>query len=171
MPCADVSNISHPCLEDEATIIFQGELLPNQHLRIPVTIPDTIDCTWVHLKATFCVNAVTDPEHPLHYTRSGLDITFRANQKRKNIDQEHPDTKTFFSDKNLYETEEELREESYKWETTISRSQRFKLTTLDNPVFDVKYHAREQGASPSGRADPIKYSCILTIRTQGDVSL
>lgn len=127
--------------------------------------------TWVHLKATFCVNAVTDPEHPLHYTRSGLDITFRANQKRKTIDQEHPDTKTFFSDKNLYETEEELREEAYKWETTISRNQRFKLSTLNNPVFDVKYHAREQGAAPSSKSDPIQYSCILTIRTQGDVSL
>lgn len=159
------------CLEDEATIIFQGELLPNQHLRIPVTIPEGIDCTWVHLKATFCVNAITDPEHPLHYTRSGLDITFRANQKRSRDDQEHPDTKTFFSDKNLYNTEQELREDAYKWETTISRYQRFKLSTLDNPVFDVKYHAREQGASPNGTTEPIKYSCILTIRTQGDSSL
>lgn len=159
------------CLDDEATIIFQGELKPNQHLRIPVTIPNTVDCTWVHLKATFCVNAVTDPEHPLHYTRSGLDITFRANQKRKTEDQEHPDTKTFFSDKNLYETEEELREEAYKWETTISRHQRFKLSTLDEPVFDVKYHAREQGATPDNDLSPIKYSCILTIRTQGDTSL
>lgn len=159
------------CLDDEATIIFQGELLPNQHVRIPVTIPDTVDCTWVHLKATFCINAVTDPEHPLHYTRSGLDITFRPNQKRSTSEQEHPDTKTFFSDKNLYQVEEELREEAYKWETTISRKQRFKLTTLDAPVFDVKYHAREQGAAPNPGLNPIKYSCILTIRTQGDVSL
>lgn len=159
------------CLEDEATIIFQGELLPNQHVRIPVTIPDTVDCTWVHLKATFCINAVTDPEHPLHYTRSGLDITFRPNQNRSTIEQEHPDTKSFFSDKNLYQTEEELREDAYKWETTISRKQRFKLTTLNDPVFDVKYHAREQGATPNQGLSPIKYSCILTIRTQGDVSL
>lgn len=159
------------CLEDEATIVFQGELLPNQHLRIPVPLPNSADCTWVHLKVTFCVNSVTDPEHPLHYTRSGLDITFRANQNRKTVEQEHPNTKTFFSDKKLYQTEEELREEAYKWETTLTKQQRFRLTTFDKPVFDVMYHAREQGATPGKGLNPIKYSCVLTIRTEGDNSL
>lgn len=33
------------CLDDEATIIFQGTLLPSQHMRIPVPIPETINCT------------------------------------------------------------------------------------------------------------------------------
>ncbi|TOH97746.1 hypothetical protein CGI69_23380, partial [Vibrio parahaemolyticus] len=74
-------------------------------------------CSWVHLKATFCFNAITDPEHPLHYTRSGLDIVFRANEEKVSGDAEHADTKTFFSVGNLYETEEELRDDAHKWET------------------------------------------------------
>lgn len=160
------------CLDDEATIVYQGELKPNQYLRIPIPVPKNADCTWVVLKATFSINAVTDPEHPLHYTRSGLDITFRANQNKTSEEQHHPDTKSFFSSKNLYPSEEELREDAHKWETTVSRSQRFRLTTLDNPVFDVKYHAREQGAATdNSELDPIKYSLILTIQTIGDVNL
>src|SRR5690606_29641128 len=160
------------CLDDEATILFQGELQPDQHLRIPIPVPKDADCTWVILKATFSVNAVTDPEHPLHYTRSGLDITFRANQNKKNDEQQHPDTKTFFSSKGLYLTEDELREDAHKWETTVSRSQRFKLSTLKDPVFDVKYHAREQGAATEiSELAPIKYSLVLSIQTVGDVNL
>ncbi|HGX3400679.1 MULTISPECIES: S8 family peptidase [Acinetobacter] len=160
------------CLDDEATILFQGELKPDQHLRIPIPVPKDADCTWVILKATFSINAITDPEHPLHYTRSGLDITFRANQNKKNDEQQHPDAKTFFSSKGLYLTEEELREDAHKWETTISRSQRFKLSTLEDPLFDVKYHAREQGAATEiSELSPIRYSLVLSIQTVGDVNV
>lgn len=159
------------CLDDEAIIVYQGDLYPSQHVRIPIPVPDDIDCTWVHLKATFCFHTITDPEHPLHYTRGGLDITFRPNEARyKTTEQGHSDTKTFFSDKNLYPTEEELRDDAYKWETCISREDRFKKTTLKTPSFDVKYHNREQGGTtPQNRdREPIPYSLILSIRAKGD---
>ncbi|KIF51475.1 S8 family peptidase [Vibrio owensii] len=157
------------CLDDEAIIVYQGELNKSEHLRIPIPIPEGIDCTWVHLKATFCFNAITDPEHPLHYTRSGLDIVFRGNESKKKSDTaDHADSKTFFSVGNLYETEEELREDAHKWETCISRSQRFKKDTLLNPVFDVKYHAREQGGDSQKELEPLNYSLVISIRAQGD---
>lgn len=162
------------CLDDEAIIVYQGDLYPSQHVRIPIPVPDNIDCTWVHLKATFCFHTITDPEHPLHYTRGGLDITFRPNEARyKTTEQGHSDTKTFFSDKNLYPTEEELRDDAYKWETCISREARFKKTTLKNPSFDVKYHNREQGGTtPLNRdREPIPYSLILSIRAKGDSTI
>lgn len=161
------------CLDDEATILFQGELKPNQHLRIPIPIPNDAACSWVILKATFCINAVTDPEHPLHYTRSGLDITFRANQNKKNDEQQHPDAKRFFSSKELYLTEEELREDAHKWETTVSKSKKFRLNTLEDPVFDVKYHSREQGGATENTNDlsPIQYSLVLSIQAIGDVNI
>ena len=159
------------CLDDEATIVFQGTLGSSEHLRMPIPLPDDIDCTWVSLKATFCINASTDPEHPLHYTRAGLDITFRANDLRVDDDAEHAKTKTFFSNKELFTSEEELREDAHKWETCISREKRFKRTTLNNPVFDVRYQAREQGGAPSQSTGPIHYSLILTIKTQGDNSI
>jgi hypothetical protein len=158
------------CLDDEAIVIYQGKLKASQHLRIPIPIPEGIDCTWVHLKATFCFNAITDPEHPLHYTRSGLDISFRANDGNIKEKAEHADTKTFFSVGNLYETEEELRIDAHKWETCISRHQKFKKTTLSNPVFDVKYHAREKGGAVQSDLAPLNYSLIVSIRAEGDVN-
>lgn len=162
------------CLDDEAIIVYQGDLHPSQHLRIPIPLPNDIDCTWVHLKATFCFHTITDPEHPLHYTRGGLDITFRPNEeKKKTTEQGHSDTKTFFSDKNLYPTEEELRADAYKWETCVTREARFKATTLKSPSFDVKYHNREQAGTTPQNSDrePIPYSLILSIRAEGDGSI
>ncbi|EPI8785982.1 S8 family peptidase [Vibrio parahaemolyticus] len=156
------------CLDDEAIIVYQGQLNKSEHLRIPIPVPQGIDCSWVHLKATFCFNAITDPEHPLHYTRSGLDIVFRANEEKVSGDAEHADTKTFFSVGNLYETEEELRDDAHKWETCISRSQRFKKSTLLNPVFDVKYHAREKGGDSASKLEPLNYSLVVSIRAEGD---
>ena len=159
------------CLDDEAIIVYQGELTRSQYLRIPIPIPEEIDCTWVHLKATFCFNATTDPEHPLHYTRSGLDISFRANDAKVKVGAEHANTKSFFSVGNLYETEEELRADAHKWETTISREQKFKRTTLSNPVFDVKYHAREKGGDAKSDSDPLGYSLIVSIQAEGDTNI
>ena len=159
------------CLDDEAIVVYQGQLKQSQHLRIPIPIPEGIDCTWVHLKATFCFNAVIDPEHPLHYTRSGLDIAFRANDGKVKEGAAHADTKSFFSVGNLYETEEVLRGDAHKWETCISREQRFKRTTLSNPVFDVKYHAREKGGESLSDLEPLNYSLIVSIRAEGDTNV
>ncbi|EGQ8673209.1 S8 family peptidase [Vibrio cholerae] len=156
------------CLDDEAIVVYQGELKKSQHLRVPIPLPEGIDCTWVHLKATFCFNAITDPEHPLHYTRSGLDIVFRGHEEKITGTATHADTKSFFSVGNLYETEEELREDAHKWETCISRTQRFKRSTLLKPVFDVKYHAREKGGDVQKELEPLKYSLIISIRAEGD---
>ena len=159
------------CLDDEATIIFQGELENSKHLRIPVPLPASIDSTWVHLSATFCISAIVDPEHPLHYTRSGLEISFRANEDRFTMEGANPDTKPFFSLGKLYPSEYELREDAHKWETTLSKHQRFKRNTLQSPVFDVKYHAREQGGAISEDLPAIRYTLILTIRAEGDNSI
>ena len=157
------------CLEDEAIIAYQGDLKQSQHLRIPIPIPDGIDCTWVHIKATFCFTAMTDPEHPLHYTRGGLEISFRANEsKKKDDDSEHANTNTFFSSSNLYSSEDELRKDAHKWETSLTNSQRFKKDTLLNPVMDVKYHAREKGGEAPNDLPPLNYSLIVSIRAEGD---
>ncbi|MBY6108281.1 S8 family peptidase [Ferrimonas balearica] len=164
------------CLDDEAIIVFQGELAPSEHVRIPIPVPKGVRCKWVHLKATFCINASTDPEHPLNYTQSGLVVSFRPNDSKfsRSPDgklSQHPATGQFFTDSDLYPSEQDLRDEAHKWETCISRKRRFKLDTLSNPKFDVKYHAREQGAPAEGDLKPIKYSLVVSIRTQGDTTL
>ncbi|MNP57772.1 hypothetical protein D3C76_1526310 [compost metagenome] len=81
------------------------------------------------------------------------------------------DTKPFFSLGKLYPSEYELREDAHKWETTLSKHQRFKRSTLQSPVFDVKYHAREQGGTISENLPAIRYTLILTIRAEGDNSI
>lgn len=159
------------CLDDEATIIFQGELKVSESLRIPVPIPNGLNCNWVHLKATFCINCQVDPEHPLHYTRGGVIVTFRPNSSRTKGGKQHAETRSFFSCENLYSSEQSLREDAHKWETTISRGQRFKRATLSHPVFDVKYHAREKGSATLENAEPISYSLVLSIRAEGDSNL
>lgn len=156
------------CKDDEAIIVYQGKLKRSQHLRIPIPVPKGINCTWVHLKATFCFNAVVDPEHPLHYTRSGLVVTFRANENKVKVGANHADTSDFFSLGSLYETEEEMRDDAHKWETCISRSRRFKQETLSSPVFDVKFHAREKGGDPEKSSVPLQYSLIVSIRAEGE---
>lgn len=156
------------CKSDEAIIIYQGELKPSQHLRIPIPVPKGLNCKWIHLKATFCFNANVDPEHPLHYTRSGLVVSFRPNEEKVKEDAKHASTKTFFSVGKLYETEEELRDDAHKWETCISQSERFRSSTLSSPVFDVKYHAREKGGDPEDTKLPLNYSLVLSIRAEGE---
>lgn len=158
------------CLEDEAVIVYQGSLTHSQHLRVPIPLPESLNCTWVHLKATFCINTVTDPEHPLHYTRGGLDISFRPNGSKKAPEAEHASTDSFFTNK-LFMTEQECRDDAHKWETCISRERRFKNSTLNKPVFDVKYHSREQGAATPGSVAPLSYSLVVSIRAQGDSNL
>jgi len=100
-----------------------------------------------------------------------LDISFRANDAKVKVGAEHANTKSFFSVGNLYETEEELRADAHKWETTISREQKFKRTTLSNPVFDVKYHAREKGGDAKSDSDPLGYSLIVSIQAEGDTNI
>ncbi|MBY8028767.1 hypothetical protein KW464_05795 [Vibrio fluvialis] len=83
----------------------------------------------------------------------------------------HPKPTTFFSCGDLYANEHELREDAHKWETCLSRSKRFRRTTLNEPMFDVTYRAREQGASSTEDLPPIQYSLVLTIRSEGDSSI
>jgi hypothetical protein len=52
----------------------------------------------------------------------------------------------------------------------VSKKQRFRKTTLSNPVFDVKYHAREQGGEARTDLDPLKYALIVSIRAEGDLN-
>lgn len=159
------------CKDDEAIIVYQGDLFPSQHVRIPVPLPEGLNCTWVHIKATFTFASMIDPEHPLHYTKGGLDVTFRANSyKFKQADQEHADTTSFFSDGKLYQGEAELREEAYKWETCLSRQQRFRHSTLVDPVFDVKFQDRERGGAVFRGSDrkSMPYSLVISVRAEGD---
>ena len=77
----------------------------------------------VEIAATFCFATSTDPQDPLNYTRSGLEVRFRPHDgKRKDPRQIHADASYFFQAKDVSVEEADLRADAHKWETTLHKS-------------------------------------------------
>jgi hypothetical protein len=160
--CDELADIT-VCDDCTVRVVYQGELSPAQWLRIPIPIPYESIAGKVDISATFCFITTTDPHNPVSYTRSGLDVVFRPNdKKRKKENQADADSKPFFQTRD-YMSETELREDAHKWETTLHKKLSMFGSGLSNPVFDIHYNAREGGAATRG-ADKIVYSLVLTIR-------
>jgi hypothetical protein len=160
VPTELASLITSP--DTTAHIIYQGELEPAKYLRAEIPTADGMRGK-VTISATFCFAAETDPQDPIHYTRAGLEITFRPNQKaRKKPTQIYADTMSFFQAKDLYSTESELREDAHKWETTLHATKVIEASKLDKPVFDIHYNSRSRGRA-STRSKNIPYALIVTV--------
>jgi len=150
------------CPTGVARIVYQGELKPGKYLRAPLPIPNGGLTGRIQLAATFCYASPTDPQDTAAYTRAGLEVAFRPNADSKDEDQQHADTKGFFDFKK-YSTEAERRSDLGKWETVLHGAKNMNGSTLNNPVFDIHYNAREGGASTGG-ADKIRYALIITVK-------
>jgi len=146
------------CAEGEATVMYQGVLSAGKSLRASIPYPDISLNGMVELVATFCFFSDLDSEHSGNYTQSGLDIVFRCDAS------DLSKTKSFFKKKDLYETEQEARDDAHKWETTLKASHRFQSTTLNDPCFDITYFAREKSAAGSSNQLPLSYALIVTVR-------
>lgn len=157
------------CGADSATVIFQAVLAKGEFRRCPIPFPDVLLSGKVTLKATFCISALTDPEHAINYTRSGMGVTFRP---LLGIGDE---TSTeFFGMKSQYKAaEREMRDAGHKWETVLHRSRDFTDgTALSSPVFDVEYHAREASRSvPPASAPDVPFALVVTVRAPGVTNL
>jgi hypothetical protein len=146
-----------------AHIVYQGELRPASWVRMQVPIPTETMSGMVVLAATFCFASATDPQDPLNYTRSGLEVRFRPhNKKRKDPEQLHADSSHFFQAKDIYVDESDLRADAHKWETTLHKCRSMRGSGLRNPVFDVHYNARAGGRNAKG-ADKIPYALVITV--------
>ncbi len=151
------------CGDDEVRVLYQGTLRPGGYLRAPIPVPTQQMKGKVAITATFCFATETDPQDPFLYTRSGLEVTFRPDSRKKNRpDSMHPKTDSFFNAKNLYPKEQELRKEAHKWETTLHAAQRKLGSSLHEPVFDIHYNAREGGAI-SRTTERIPYALVITL--------
>ncbi len=151
------------CPPGTIKILYQGELPPKKYLRIPVPLPKETLKGNVTIKATLCYATETDPEHPFHYSRSGLEVTFRPHSKvRSRPEQEQPKTTSFFRPDDQYMTESALRRSAFKWESTLHGQKRMRGASLDDPVFDVHYMART-GGRPAKDPKPIAYAFVLTV--------
>lgn len=146
-----------------AHIVYQGELRPASWVRMQVPIPTEAMTGMVELAATFCFASATDPQDPLNYTRSGLEVRFRPHdKKRKDPKQLHADSSHFFQAKDIYVDESDLRADAHKWETTLHKCRSMRGSGLRNPVFDVHYNARAGGRNAKG-AGKIPYALVITV--------
>ena len=69
--------------EHSAHIVYQGELRPAGWVRMQIPIPADQLTGMVKIAATFCFATLTDPQDPLNYTRSGLEVRFRPHDKKR----------------------------------------------------------------------------------------
>lgn len=154
-----------------AHVVYQGELRPAGWVRMQIPIPNEAMAGMVELAATFCFATPTDPQDPLNYTRSGLEVRFRPHdEKRKSATQLHADSSHFFQVKDVYVEERDLRADAHKWETTLHKRRSMRGSGLRNPVFDVHYNARIGGRNAKG-ADKIPYALVITIHSRGTRNL
>jgi len=154
------------CPEGTARVVYQGELAPRHYLRAQIPLPAQTLKGDVAIKATFCYATETDPDHPGNYTRSGLDIVFRPHDQKfdlKSNDPTRPKSDEFFQLKD-FSSEQELRQDAHKWETTLHREKTKRGTSLRNPVFDIHYNARTQSGRSDAR-DKMRYALVITIRS------
>lgn len=157
------------CDDDEALVVYQGELPVGQHLRAPVPLPGTPLAGMIRISATLAISPEVDPEHPSTYTRSGLEVTFRPHSERFTNSPDgspslNPKTITFFSQKELYKDPEFLlRDDGHKWEPCLHHHRNFRAASLHEPVFDIYYHHREMGKKALD-PQPIRYALVVSIK-------
>ena len=84
------------CSSGEAHILYQGVLDPKKFLRAIIPMPANKINGFVTIKATICFATETDPEHPLMYTRSGLQIFFRKDRFDIPAGKTNPKSTRFF---------------------------------------------------------------------------
>lgn len=149
------------CPAGVARVVYQGELKPGKYLRAALPLPANGLQGNIRLKATFCYTSPTDPQDAVAYTRAGLEVVFRPSDKRVKEGKTNAETKGFF-DMKKYATEEERRSDMGKWETVLHSNKRMRGSSLDNPVFDIHYNAREAGG-PTTNAEKIRYALIITV--------
>src|SRR3546814_20526224 len=71
---------------------------------------------------------------------------------------------SFFSASKMYTSELEARTDEQKWETTLKQEHRSNAETLDDPLFDITYGAREEGKSVDNSSlPPLPYAMVITL--------
>lgn len=160
------------CEDHVIRVVFQGKITASKYLRAPIPIPLIPIEGKVKIKATLCFATNTDPHHPNNYTKSGLEVFMRPNKnkKRKVKDGEpeplHPETKPFFGEiRNNFTSENELRNDAFKWENCLHAEKNFMGKSLIEPVFDIHYNARSEGHNET-KSHELNYALIITVEAQ-----
>lgn len=149
------------CEDGVARIIYQGSLSPGKYLRAPIPLPPEELKGKVKLSATFCYASPVDVEDAAAYTKAGLTITFRPHSEKKTKGGGTA-TRSFFSTSE-FRTESDQRNDLGKWETVLHASDNFYGSSLNNPIFDIHYNARDGGANAGARSQIIRFALVITV--------
>lgn len=161
------------CADHCVRVVYQGKLNPGEWLKVPVPLPNRQILGKVEIKATLSYATPTDPQDPVNYTQSGLEIVFRPHEdKKKDPRQDYPNSKPFFSSSRLYEglNDDEKRYDSHRWESTVSSSRSMLGKSLKNPVFNIHYIARD-GGNKSKEAQEIPYALVVEVNAPRETNL
>lgn len=144
-----------------ARIVYQGELKAGKFLRARVPMPVGGISGNVTLRATFCFASQVDPQDALAYTKAGLRVTFRPVSALAAGGTQKMKTRPFFIE-TPYATEHALRTDHGKWETVLHGEVGLRGSSLNAPVFDIHYNARD-GGGPSHLGGKIPYALVLSL--------
>ena len=165
------------CSDNMMRVVFQGKIRASKYLRAPIPLPNSQLKGKVKIKATLVYATACDAHHPGNYTRSGLEVTFRPhkNRRRKVAVGEasplHPLSKPFFQkEQKLFQTEEELRRDAWKWENCLHGEVSFLGKSLDGSFFDIHYNARSEGHNDA-RSQELEYALIITVEAKNVADL
>lgn len=159
--CDELDDIG-VCPSGVVRVVYQGELTASKYLRAEIPLPDQALRGMVQITATCCFTTAVDAAHPSNYTRSGVEITFRPSASNFAPGALHPKSETFFSQSRLLQTEDDLRSDAHKWETSLHSMRRKRGASLISPVFDLHYMSRDEGHIDNSKAK-IAYALVVTI--------
>ena len=170
MPPDDLADIT-VCPDGSVRVLYQGIIDPARVIRAEIPTPVRRMTGKVTIRATFCYVCQTDPHTPGDYTRAGLEICFRPDKNKlpKSSVPGKPPNPDFPAPMRFFEgvgrkTEQQLRNDAFKWDTIRHAERRFFASSLDHPVFDIHYVARQPGMKDSpSMANKLPYALVITL--------
>lgn len=151
------------CGPGSVRVLYQGTLDPAGYVRMPLPLPLQQLRGMVTVTATIVYAAPVDVSHSDAYTKAGVEAVFRPHSGRSASEDgvATAQSRPFFQLRQ-FSREAELRRDAHKWETVLHRSDRMRGSSLQAPVFDLHYNAREAGHG--GRAFPrVPYAAVLSV--------
>jgi Subtilase family len=148
------------CPPGVARVVYQGYLEPKRFLRAVIPVPSLPMPGDVTIAVTVCIATEVDSEHPMHYTRSGLEIFFRRDLANRPQGKTNPKSSTFFS--SLRVNGLPLRPDAHEWETVRHASRRMRGASLRAPALDIHYNPRVSGHD-APMATTIPYAMVITL--------
>jgi len=157
------------CAVSTTHVLYQGTLAPRKYLRAQIPLPPAPLVGPIKISATICFACDTDPNHPIHYTRNGLEIVFRPDRDTIPAGRKTPVSWSFFGSA-AGTPELVLRHDAQKWETVRHESivvKGAKLKQLIAPAFDIHCHPRESGHDAAASLADIPYGMVVSIEAPG----